>query len=90
MHSRMGWFFFKNVSENLALQLFQSRFRRFDQANATRFLCQRSIVIMTKALAIIFIAEALQICKPVKFRRLRLTLRELFCVERSVRSCDEI
>ena len=57
----------ENAAQNAPLQFFQARLGRFDQANAARCFLKRAVVIVFEPRLRAFVAEPLQVSKPVQF-----------------------
>jgi hypothetical protein len=64
MRRRMRRNFPEDPEQNLSLQIFQTRFRHFNQAHAVEALGQHSIVIVLEPRLPLFVAQSFQISKP--------------------------
>jgi hypothetical protein len=71
MRHRVRRNFPKNREQNLSLQIFQPRLRRFDQPNASETLGQHSIVIVLEPRLTLFVAQSLQVSEPSQFARIQ-------------------
>ena len=63
----MRWKLLENPQQNLSLQIFQPRFRSFDQPDGPELFRQNSIVIVLESRLGLFVAQSSQIGEPSQF-----------------------